>query len=95
MQVCLGRVYAEAGQREQARSILKRLETGNEYISPVGLAILRTALGEREQAIALLERAYTARDQQLIWIGVERNFAFAQLSSDPRFEALIHRVGVG
>jgi hypothetical protein len=70
------------------------LETGTDYVSPVSFAIIHAELGEREQAFALLERAYSAHDQQLIWIGIEGRFAFASLSSDPRFTDLMRRVGL-
>ena len=62
--------------------------------SPTGLAILRSALGEHEQAFALLERAYSAHDQQLVWIGVEAAYN-PQLRSDPRFQDLLRRIGLG
>jgi serine/threonine-protein kinase len=95
-QIFLGDAYARAGQLERTREILRQLEKGKEYVSPVGFAILHTALGEREQAFALLEQAYAAHDQQLIWLGVmgSGNRQFAPLSSDPRFADLMQRVGL-
>ncbi|HEX8096680.1 MAG TPA: tetratricopeptide repeat protein, partial [Pyrinomonadaceae bacterium] len=92
LQVVLGAAYAKAGEREKAQAILKRLETGKEYISPFGLAILQAALGEREQALASLERAYAAHDQQLVWLGVEDGLD--PLRPDPRFQDLMRRVGL-
>jgi TolB-like protein/DNA-binding winged helix-turn-helix (wHTH) protein/Tfp pilus assembly protein PilF len=92
IQIYLGAAYAKAGERERAQAILKRLEMGKEYISPTGLANLHVALGEREQAFALLERAYAAHDQQLIFLGVEPEFD--PLRSDPRFTGLMRRVGL-
>ena len=91
-QVFLGEAYAKAGEPEKSRAILKRLETGKEYISPAVLSIIYTVLGEREQAFALLERAYSTHDQQLIWLGIESNFD--PLRSDPRFQDLMRRVGL-
>jgi TolB-like protein/DNA-binding winged helix-turn-helix (wHTH) protein/Tfp pilus assembly protein PilF len=94
IQIALATVYAEAGDHERARTILKRLETGKEYISFLSFAIVHAALGERERAFALLERACDAHDQQLIWIGVERRFLFAPLQSDPRFDNIMRCVGL-
>jgi eukaryotic-like serine/threonine-protein kinase len=96
MQIALGAIYAKTGQLEKTRAILKQLEKGNEYVSPVGFAILHVALGELEQALALLGEAYAAHDQQLIWLGVEGSGegVFAPLSSDPRFANLMRRVGL-
>ena len=92
-QVVLAQAYAKSGQPEKAREILKRLEAGKEYVSPVGLAYIHAALGEREQALALLERAFTAHDQELVWLGLETRFN-PDLRSDPRFGELIRRVGL-
>jgi TolB-like protein/DNA-binding winged helix-turn-helix (wHTH) protein/Tfp pilus assembly protein PilF len=92
IQIYLGAAYAKAGQREKAQAILKRLETGKEYVSPEALAGLHVALGEREQAFALLERAYAAHDHQLIFLGVEPEFD--PLRDDPHFQDLIRRVGL-
>jgi eukaryotic-like serine/threonine-protein kinase len=91
-QIFLGGAYAKVGEGEKARAILKRLETGKEYVSPVGLATLRAALGDREQAFALLERAYAAHDQQMIWLG--SGWEFDPLRPDPRFKDLMRRVGL-
>lgn len=92
-QMYLGEAYAKAGEPEKAREILKQLKEGKEYVSPNGLAILHAALGEREQAFALLERAYSAHDQQLVWLGVEGAYS-PQLRSDPRFKDLLRRIGL-
>ena len=91
-QIELGQVYAKVGETKKAREILKQLESGKEYVSPIGLAILHLALGEREQTFALLERAYSAHDQQIIWLGV--NGGFDSLRSDPRFQDLLRRIGL-
>jgi TolB-like protein/DNA-binding winged helix-turn-helix (wHTH) protein/Tfp pilus assembly protein PilF len=91
IQIYLGAAYAKAGQSEKAQAILKRLETGKEYVSPEALAGLHVALDEREQAFALLARAYSAHDHQLIFLDVEPEFD--PLRSDPRFTDLMRRVG--
>jgi serine/threonine protein kinase/Flp pilus assembly protein TadD len=91
-QILLGAAYARSGERDKTRAILKRLETGKEYVSPVGFAVLHFALGERDQGFAALEAAYAAHDQQLIWLRGE--WEFDQLHSDPRFEDLVRRIGL-
>jgi tetratricopeptide (TPR) repeat protein len=88
----LGYAYAKAGETKKARAILERYESGKEYCSPVGLAVLHLGLGERDQAFAALEAAYAAHDQQLIWLRGE--WTFDELHSDPRFEDLARRVGL-
>jgi DNA-binding winged helix-turn-helix (wHTH) protein/TolB-like protein len=91
-QMYLAEAYAKAGETEEARVILKQLEEGKGYISPTGLAMIHAALGEKDKAFALLERAYSARDQQLIWLGVEGGYV--SLRSDPRFQDLLRRIGL-
>lgn len=91
-QIFLGAVYARAGEREKARAILKRLETSTAYVSPCELAILYTALDERERAFASLERAYAERDLQMGTLSYDPHFD--DLRSDPRFTDLIRRIGL-
>ena len=91
-QIYLALAYANNGDHDKARGILRRLETGKEYVSPMGLASIYAAVGEKDQAFVLLEKAYAAHDQQLIWLGGPE---LAPLRSDPRFQDLVRRVGVG
>jgi hypothetical protein len=88
----LAEAYAQTGETKAARAILKQLEEGKGYISPTGLAIIHAALGETEKAFALLERAYSVHDQQLIWLGIEGKYL--SLRSDPRFSDLMRRIGL-
>ena len=91
-QVYLGVAYAKAEQRGKARAILKSLEASAEFVSPCKLAVLYDSLGEREQAFALLEKAYDAHDFQLAQLRVEP--AFDSLRKDRRFAHLLRRVGL-
>jgi hypothetical protein len=88
----LGAAYARVGDRGRALAILHGLRASAEHVSPGELAILLTALGEREQAFASLDEAYRQRDIQLQNLGVDRGFD--PLRSDPRFEDLMRRVGL-
>jgi len=92
MEIYLGAAYALGGERERAQAILKRLQTSNQYVSPAKLAVLYAALGERDQAFASLEKAYTARDLQMQFLGVDPDYD--SLRSDPRFQDLLRRVGL-
>jgi serine/threonine protein kinase/Tfp pilus assembly protein PilF len=91
-QIYLGAAYARSGDRERAQTILTRLQTSQQYVSPGQWAILYVAQGEREQAFAALERAYEEHDLQLQYLGVEPEFD--PLRSDPRFQDLLRRVGL-
>jgi TolB-like protein/Tfp pilus assembly protein PilF len=92
VQIILAAAYARAGEREKARTMLKQFETGKEYVSPVGFAVIYVALGDIDQTFAALEAAYAAHDQQLIWLRGE--WSFDQLHDDPRFQDLARRIGL-
>ncbi len=91
-QIFLGEAYARSGEVEKAKVILKNLKESKEYKSPAELAVLYAALGDREQAFALLEEAYNEHDLQLQYLGVDP--AFDPLRSDPRFQNLLQRIGL-
>jgi len=91
-EIYLGAAYAKAGELKKARAILKQLEASQPYVSPGTLAALYVALGEHEQALASLERAYAAHDNQLQFLRVDPNLD--PLRSDPRFQDLLRRVGL-
>jgi TolB-like protein/Tfp pilus assembly protein PilF len=91
-QIYLGAALAGAGEREQARAILKRLQTSADYVSPAELATLYAALGEREQAFASLERAYAAHDLQLQYLGGDPTLE--SLRFYPRYDELLRLVGL-
>ncbi len=89
--IYLGRAYALSGKRDEAIGILDKLKTTEKYVSPTEMAIIYAALGDREKAFALLEKAYTERDFQLTSLKVEP--AFDPLREDPRFADLLRRLG--
>jgi TolB-like protein/Tfp pilus assembly protein PilF len=60
--------------------------------SPAHRANMWAALGDREQALRWLERAHAERDDELVWIAVEP--WYEPLRADPRFKALLERMGL-
>ena len=60
--------------------------------APIRLAMIHIGLGEADQAFAALERAFEARDWQMALLNVEP--LFDTVRSDPRFTALVERVGL-
>jgi len=62
------------------------------YVGSYGLAIVYTRLGEKEKALDCLEQAYAERQLAMTEIGMES--AFDTLRSEPRFAALLRRVGL-
>jgi tetratricopeptide (TPR) repeat protein len=84
----------DAAEVEVAR---QRLETlvqlaGERYVSPVDLAHLYAKIGDREKAFASLQIAINERSSGLVFLKVDR--AWDQIRDDPRFEALVRRVGI-
>jgi TolB-like protein/Flp pilus assembly protein TadD len=92
--VWLGRAYAQNNNTAQARAVLGQLrdQSTHTYIPPYFVATLYTALGDKEQALSWLEKAYAERDLYLAWIKVDP--AVDTLRSDPRFQALLRRMNL-
>ncbi len=88
----LGHTYALVGRREKALKILNELGqlSKQRYVSPLHLAVVNAALGDRDQAFRFLEKAVEKRAQFLIYLKVEP--AFDVLRSDPRFQSLLRRL---
>jgi serine/threonine protein kinase/Tfp pilus assembly protein PilF len=91
--VGLGEAYALAGKTSEARKVLHQLKehATQTYVPPLFFARVHLALGEREEALALLDDAFAEHDGYLVWLKSER--AFDPVRTDPRFQAVFHRVG--
>jgi serine/threonine-protein kinase len=83
-----------AGRTDLARQILTELtETSKQrYIASSDFALVHAGLGERDQAIQWLERACEERDSHAPAINVDPRLA--SLREDPRFRALLKRMGL-
>lgn len=83
---------AAAGHRERAEEmlavILKR--SAHEYISPVSIAYICTALGDFDAAFSLLDRAVHDRDPNIL--GLKSNPIFDPLREEPRYHALLKKM---
>jgi serine/threonine-protein kinase len=87
-------VLAKAGRRQEALATLdelRRIATPRDP-SPFRLAYVHLGLGDTDVAFDWLERSVEARDWQIGMLKVEP--AFDGLRSDPRFAALVARVGL-
>jgi tetratricopeptide (TPR) repeat protein len=62
------------------------------YVSPLDLARLYAQVGEREKAFASLQAAFEERSAGLVFLKVEQ--AWDRIRDDPRFAALVRRVGI-
>jgi hypothetical protein len=86
----LGYALAKSGKRSTALAVLNNLKTTKEYLSRAELAVLYIGLGDKEGALAELEKAYSAHDAQLQYLKADPHYD--SLRSDPRFTDLISRV---
>ena len=86
--------YARMGRTREAREVLGRLEAyaRNHYVNPVFLAGIYASLGNPDRALQYLERAIT--DRTVLAAGISFWPELAPLHTDPRFVALIKRVGL-
>jgi hypothetical protein len=92
----LGRDFAAFGYEKAMRALYqKTLDYTKEaarlgYVSSLKFAVLHAQLGEKDQAFALLEKAFEERHP---WLGLMKTDPqFAPLRSDPRFADLVRRV---
>ena len=88
----LGQAYALAGQKSEAIRILNTLKERSRqgYVRAYDLAAVATGLGDKDQALAWLEKAYQDRSEWLTWAKVEP--WMDPLRSDPRFQNLLRRM---
>jgi serine/threonine protein kinase/Tfp pilus assembly protein PilF len=90
----LGRVYALSGKKDEARKVIAELKAlaNQRYISPYCFALIYASLGEKDQAINWLQSAYKNHVSELIYMKVDPYLD--KLRSDPRFTALLKKVGL-
>jgi tetratricopeptide (TPR) repeat protein len=91
-QAALGNAYARSGENERARSVLKKLEklAGSSYVCAYEVAKVHVGLGQKERAMAWLERAYAQQSVRLVRVKVDP--VFDPLRSNPEFQELLRRM---
>ena len=88
----LGRAYAATGRREDALRLLRELlqEEKRSYVSPIVIATIYVGLGQQDDAIEWLEKAYEEKDGNMVVLKVGPGWD--PLRSDPRFQDLVRRM---
>jgi len=85
----LAYAYAVSNQRDEAAKILNDLMTRSTRDASE-IAMMYVGLGEKDQAMRWLETAYAEHFNPSILVRP----AFDPLRSDPRFQNLVHRIGL-
>ena len=88
----LAHTYAVSGRQKEATKIAKDLESRSDQnpSAEANIALIYVGLGDQDQAMIWLNKAYDARFNPSILL---RPF-FDSLRSDPRFKNLLRRIGL-
>lgn len=86
-------ILMATGRNEEARKAAEKLAASERAkISPYAVGCTFAAIGDKEKALAWLEKAYELRQADLVSIKIEPGLD--DLRSDPRFADLLRRVGL-
>ena len=85
---------ARAGKTDEARAILRQLQAEEraEGVGSYEIAFVYAALGSSDEAFNWLDKAYRQRDPGLTYLKIDHTLD--SLRDDPRFAALVLRVGL-
>jgi tetratricopeptide (TPR) repeat protein len=90
----LGQSYGLAGNVDKARSLLDELDamSRRRHTQSTCFALIHLGLGNRECALQWLERGCGQRDISVSGLGVHP--AYDPLRSEPRFTAMVEKIGL-
>ena len=90
----MGNVAGAMGNRSEARKVLTELDSlgRNQFVTAYGVALVYAALGQKDRAFEWLDKAVDQRTHWLVWLNRDRRWD--PLRADPRFRALLRRVGL-
>lgn len=90
----LGEAYSKIGKLEETKRLLDTIEvrTTDAYTSYFPKAMLLSELGEKEEALKCLQKAYEERMELLRTLKYVDHFSFSNLRSDPRFVEIVNKV---
>jgi TolB-like protein/DNA-binding winged helix-turn-helix (wHTH) protein/Flp pilus assembly protein TadD len=88
----LANAYAVSGRKEEAMKIVKDLESrqSQDSSTDASIALIYVGLGDSDRAMIWLNKAYEARFNPSILMRP----VFDPLRSEPRFQNLLHRIGL-
>ncbi|MGA7224819.1 MAG: tetratricopeptide repeat protein [Candidatus Acidiferrales bacterium] len=88
----LASVYGLAGRKPEAVKLIDELKerSREHYVSDAVFVEAYIGLGEKDEAMARLERAFEVHDQWMV--DIKSYLGWDALRSDPRFQALVRRM---
>jgi TolB-like protein/Flp pilus assembly protein TadD len=88
----LGQVYWALGRKEEADGAMAKLIDTSANVAAYQVAEVYSFRGEADQAFAWLDRAFRQKDPGLGWM--KSDVLFDKQRSDPRWNAILHKVGL-
>lgn len=90
----LAYIYGRSGQRAKAKFALEQLErvSRSQMVDPLSFSVAYIGIGDKEKAIAWLQKAYQWHSSSLTALKVDPTYD--PLRNDPRFQALVRRIGL-
>jgi TolB-like protein/Flp pilus assembly protein TadD len=91
----LGYAYAISGDRAKTEQALRELEdlAKRQYVSPTAFATIYLGLGEKQRCLGWLEKCYEQQDSACWYLKIDQ--IYDSIRSEPRFQALVEKVGLG
>jgi tetratricopeptide (TPR) repeat protein len=95
----LKQTYASAGYEAAKKAGLRqdiafwKKAAKDSYLPAFFLAEDYGLLGDKEETIAWLQRAYDVRDIHLLCVRSEQNLAFSSVKDEPGFQAIVQKLG--
>jgi eukaryotic-like serine/threonine-protein kinase len=90
----LGFAYARWGKRAEAEKVLQEIKdlSQRQFFSGFDQARIYAGLGDKDEALRWLEKAYEERDWGIAWLKVDPTLD--SLRADPKFSDLMYRMGL-
>ena len=91
----LGYAYSISGDRAKAEQALCELEdlARRQYVSPTAFATIYLGLGEKQRCLDWLEKCYEQEDSACWYLKIDQ--IYDSIRDEPRFQALVEKVGLG
>ncbi len=94
MITALGHAYGVSGKRPEAQKALQELKelSKQRYVPALYFAAIYAGLGDKDQAFQWINGACEERSDYLVYL--QREPMADPLRSDPRFQGIVHRIGL-